>query len=675
MKKVGNSFLVLLVLGLLCVSVYVSRTSHASFSYQDKIKVEKDLAKFFKKSNLVSFDSAHTENQIQQRSTLSFTVEGRRWEISLTPNDLRSSNYRTEKSVNGNARIPVDMDGVHTYKGNVVGLSNTDARFTIDEKTIQGVIFTQDEKFYLEPASRYSKEASNTDFVFYSERDLIKTEVGTCAVSLHDKVESAAKEFVPQKAESISALKVVELATEADFEYVNAFGGSVQANNSILGILNVVQSVYESELNLRLRVVYQHTWETQAQPYNGTDPNATLVQFRDHWNANFTNIQRDIAHLWTGRTMNNGIVGTAYVGVVCNAPGSAYGFSQKFDFEPNKFYITAHEIGHNFGAQHSDGQAGCAQTIMESAIHFLATSFCQFSRNQINTHATVNSSCLSNAVKTRFDFDGDTRADTTVYRPTGGLWYTQNSGNGAITVMPFGISSDKPTPEDFDGDGKTDVAVWRPSTGVWYILNSTDGNFRAVGFGLSTDIPAAADFDGDNKSDIVVFRPETGIWYFMNSSTGFSARAFGTNGDVPVSADYDGDAKADTAVFRPSNGVWYVQNSSDNTYTFVQFGMLGDKPVAGDFNGDGKADMNVFRPSTNVWYNLFSSSGSFRAYQFGLSGDQLTAADFDGDGKADISVFRPSTGIWYFSYSSNNGFGARAFGMNGDIAAPSAYVQ
>ena len=54
-----------------------------------------------------------------------------------------------------------------------------------------------------------------------------------------------------QRPPTAPPIYVVDVATEADYEYVQVFGGSAEANNSeIEGILNVVEGVYQSELLL-----------------------------------------------------------------------------------------------------------------------------------------------------------------------------------------------------------------------------------------------------------------------------------------------------------------------------------------------------------------------------------------------------------------------------------------
>lgn len=75
---------------------------------------------------------------------------------------------------------------------------------------------------------------------------------------------------------------------------------------------------------------------------------------------------------------------------------------------------------------------------------------------------------------------------------------------------------------DYDGDGRADVSVFRPSSGGWYISNSSNNSFFGTQFGQSGDVVAPADFDGDGKTDISVFRQ--GFWYRLNSSNNQSCR-------------------------------------------------------------------------------------------------------------------------------------------------------
>lgn len=277
------------------------------------------------------------------------------------------------------------------------------------------------------------------------------------------------------------------------------------------------------------------------------------------------------------------------------------------------------------------------------------------------------------SVKARFDYDGDRKTDVSVFRPSNGIWYIQNSSNGAFSINQWGLGSDLIVPADYDGDGKTDIAVWRSSTGVWFWINSSNGTVGGNQFGTTGDKPIPGDFDGDSKADITIFRPLTGAWWSLRSSNGVvTVQQFGISEDKPVIGDFDGDAKCDLAVFRPSNSTWYRVNSNTGALIIVGFGLGEDKPVAADYDGDNKTDIAIFRPSNGAWYWLNSSNGAVGGVLFGLSEDKPTPGDYDGDGKSDPAVFRPSQNTWYL-LRSTMGFTAQQFGVTGDSPTPNSF--
>ena len=277
-------------------------------------------------------------------------------------------------------------------------------------------------------------------------------------------------------------------------------------------------------------------------------------------------------------------------------------------------------------------------------------------------------------IKNLFDYDGDGKADVSVFRPSTNVWYTLRSGDLQVSQQKFGISDDVVAPADYDGDGKTDLGIFRSATGDWWYLSSIDNVQKSVHLGGSGDIPRPSDYDGDNKADFIVYRPSNNVWYrFGSKSSSYSNVTFGTAGDKPVTGDFDGDGKSDVAVYRPSTGQWWYLSSVDFTQRATSFGISTDIPVAADYDGDGKTDFAVYRPSSGVWYILNSSNGQPTIIQFGISEDKPVAADYDGDGKADIAVYRPSTGTWYL-LQTTRGFAALQFGISTDVPTPNAFV-
>jgi subtilisin-like proprotein convertase family protein len=135
-----------------------------------------------------------------------------------------------------------------------------------------------------------------------------------------------------------------------------------------------------------------------------------------------------------------------------------------------------------------------------------------------------------------------------------------------------GTSSANPVPcgkPDYDGDGRADVSVYRD--GFWFILRSSDGAATTIGWGgAPQDIPVSADYDGDGLTDIAVYRD--GFWFIKKSLDGAETMVAwgGLPQDIPVPADYDGDGLTDIAVYR--DGIWYVLRSSNGAQTVIGWG-------------------------------------------------------------------------------------------------------
>lgn len=601
--------------------------------------------------------------------TLVFTVDGERQEIVLTPHDMRAGRYRAE--VSGMLGLQqIERMPVNTFKGvtNDGGLS----RVNFIAGQYEGYFERNGVRKFFEPASRFVAN-DNDKYIIYRAEDVRGDKHIGCELSLAERANGIENSTPEIQNASITAPKRIEIAIDADFEYVNTLGSVNAANAEILGILNTIEGFYETELGLTISIVYQHAW-TSPDPYAAANAEFTVRNFQGHWNATapFNTVQRDTAHLFSGKA-NVQSQGWAFIGVVCNNPGFAYGASGYINWAPGKYLITSHELAHNLGANHAEAPQGCADSIMNAQLSGTTPlTFCQYSRGEVSSHVAANN-CITSPNTCRFDFDGDNKADLSIFRPSVGEWWTLRSSNGSSSAAQFGSSSDIIVPADHTGDGKADVAIFRPSSGNWFVLRSEDQTFYAFPFGANGDIPVPDDFDADGKADAAVFRPLTGTWFISRSSGGIEITSFGSVGDLPVNADYDGDGRSDIAIYRPSSGQWWIQRSTAGTVVW-QFGTTSDRTVPGDYTGDGKADVAIYRPASGEWSIMRSEDRSFYSFPFGAAGDVPASGDYDGDGKFDPAVFRPSISTW-FAQRSTAGTMIQQFGTTGDVPLSSAFVR
>ncbi|MGI9056666.1 MAG: FG-GAP repeat domain-containing protein, partial [Pyrinomonadaceae bacterium] len=271
------------------------------------------------------------------------------------------------------------------------------------------------------------------------------------------------------------------------------------------------------------------------------------------------------------------------------------------------------------------------------------------------------------------DYDGDSITDIASF--VDGNWTIKKSSNGQTQTTTWGTSGDKPVVGDYDGDGKADLSIFRPSTNTWWILQSSNGLYTSTSFGTAGDITVQGNYDGDSKTDIAVYRPSTGDWHISASSSGYYTFQWGVATDIPVPADYHGAGQTDPAVYRGSTGTWYAYKSStnDGAYFLQVWGNYGDQPVPADYDGDGKTDFSIWRPTTGVWHTIKSANQNYDYQTLGMAGDtavpsaylkqiggQVLSYDLS---KARLSPKNETGGTDL--YSQNFGWGSGLAGLSG----------
>lgn len=191
--------------------------------------------------------------------------------------------------------------------------------------------------------------------------------------------------------------KVVTISTDADPEWYQKYGAD--SNAVIASIINTAEAVYNRQLGIRFRIVQQHVY-ADVSPYTSTDSGRLLSAFtRNPDNA--VNLSSnpatfsddvDLKHLFTGKDIDGSVIGIAYIGVVCAVPTLAYGITQSY-VEAANAGIFAHEVGHNFGANHDTSDHS---GLMYPSVSIPpAQRFSDASMVEINGHLSKYGTCIS----------------------------------------------------------------------------------------------------------------------------------------------------------------------------------------------------------------------------------------------------------------------------------------
>jgi len=191
--------------------------------------------------------------------------------------------------------------------------------------------------------------------------------------------------------------KVITISTDADEEWYQRYGD--QSNAVIASIINSAEAIFHRQLELRFRIVQQHVYAV-GSPYSSTNASKLLASFamnpenRLNLGEGKTSFHKDVdlKHLFTGKDLDGSTIGIAYIGTVCAIPSMAFGVTQAYMDIANPA-VFAHELGHNFGANHD---ISSTQGLMYPAISLPPSDgFSDSSLAEINSHLNTFGTCIS----------------------------------------------------------------------------------------------------------------------------------------------------------------------------------------------------------------------------------------------------------------------------------------
>ena len=162
--------------------------------------------------------------------------------------------------------------------------------------------------------------------------------------------------------------------------------------------LNIVDGIFSAQVGVAIEVTsVDVAGEFGNSLDDSTDPPILLDSLGRLRQQTPSLRARGLTHLFTGRNLDGDSVGIAYESTLCGARFSV-SLAQAHSSATMDGLITAHEIGHVFGAPH-DGTGQCAavpqgQFIMSPVLDSQATSFSQCSLDQM-APLVANASCLA----------------------------------------------------------------------------------------------------------------------------------------------------------------------------------------------------------------------------------------------------------------------------------------
>ncbi len=255
------------------------------------------------------------------------------------------------------ADLQANFPNVRTYLGQGIDDPYATVRFDFTQLGFHAMILSPFGTVFIDPFSM-----NETEYYISYYKDDFRPAVEKNFVCLTETDHNPPPVYNQIFSKTGEQLRTYRIAVAATGEYTAFFSNdSIIAFNAIVTSINRITGVYEQDLSVRLvlvanelSIIYRNS---ATDPYSNNNGGAMLSQNQANLDAVIGSANYDIGHVYS--TGNFG--GIAALAVVClagqkgqGATGSSSPVGDPWDID----YV-AHEMGHQFGGNHTQNNTNC----------------------------------------------------------------------------------------------------------------------------------------------------------------------------------------------------------------------------------------------------------------------------------------------------------------------------